>query len=154
MKSGTTSSPIYQLNICHWTNISGTGTHFIRIWAYLSIAVMSSCVGLIGLASYATRRRTKEIGIRKAHGANVSNIIRLLLAGFLRLIVLANVIAWPVTYYAAKKLAEFSLPYPMEVNIWIFIFVTFFTLLIAATAVIVQTYKAATANPGDSLRYE
>jgi putative ABC transport system permease protein len=118
------------------------------------IAVMSSCVGLIGLASYATRRRTKEIGIRKAHGANVSNIIRLLLADFLRLIVLANVIAWPVTYYAAKKLAEFSLPYPMEVNIWIFIFVTFFTLLIAATAVIVQTYKAATANPVDSLRYE
>ena len=118
-------------------------------------AVIFSSMGLIGLATYDTRRRTKEIGIRKAHGAAVATIVRLFLVDFLRLILVANIIALPITYYAAKKLLKFSLPsFPMKIDIQIFIYVSAFTLIIAVGAVIVQTYKAALANPVDSLRYE
>jgi putative ABC transport system permease protein len=118
-------------------------------------AVIFSSMGLIGLATYDTRRRTKEIGIRKAHGAAVATIVRLFLIDFLRLILLANIIALPISYYAAKKLLKYSLPsFPMEVDIQIFIYVSAFTLIIALAAVIVQTYKAAIANPVDALRYE
>jgi len=119
------------------------------------VAVIFSSIGLIGLATYETRRRTKEIGIRKAHGAAVATIVRLLLVDFLRLIIVANLIALPITYYAAKKLLEFSLPsFPMKIDIQIFIYVSAFTLIIAVGAVIVHTYRAALANPVDSLRYE
>jgi putative ABC transport system permease protein len=118
-------------------------------------AVIFSSMGLMGLATYDTRRRTKEIGIRKAHGATVANIIRLFLVDFLRLIMVANIIALPVTYYAAKKLLKYSLPsFPMKIDIEIFIYVSAFSMVIAVGAVIVQTYKAAMANPVDSLRYE
>jgi len=125
--------------------ISGIGT----------IAVIFSILGLIGLASYATRGRTKEIGIRKAHGATVSDILILFLVYFLRLIFLANLIALPMTYYAAKKLVEFSLPaFPMEVDIEILIYVCILTTIVAVASVLLQTYKAAVANPVDALRYE
>jgi putative ABC transport system permease protein len=119
------------------------------------IAVIFSILGLIGLAAYATRSRTKEIGIRKAHGATVSDIILLFTAYFLRLILWANIIALPVTYYAAKKLVAFSLPtFPMEVDIEILIWVCFLTTIVAALSVILQTYRAAVANPVTALRYE
>lgn len=118
-------------------------------------AFIFSGMGLIGLATYDTRRRTKEIGIRKTHGAEVATIVRMFLVDFLRLILLANIIALPVTYYAAKKLAKYSLPaFPMSIDIQIFIYVSAFTLIIAVAAVILQTYKAAIANPVESLRYE
>jgi putative ABC transport system permease protein len=119
------------------------------------LAVIFSSMGLVGLATYDTRRRTKEIGIRKAHGAAVATIIRLFLVDFLRLILLANIIALPITYYAAKKLAKYSLPsFPMNIDIQIFIYVSAFSMIIAIAAVIVQTYRAAMANPVDALRYE
>ena len=119
------------------------------------IAAIFSILGLLGLTAYATRRRTKEIGIRKAHGATVSDIILLFLVYFLRLILLANLIALPVTHYAAKKLVTFSLPvFPMEVDINVLIFVSFLSLVVAVATVIFQTYIAAVANPVDSLRYE
>jgi putative ABC transport system permease protein len=131
----------------------------IRKWGLMigtigAIGIFFSCLGLLGLASYAVQRRTKEIGIRKAHGATVSSILRLLLKGFLRLIVLANIIAWPVSYYTGKKVTEWGWAYPMDVGIGVFVFAGVLSFLVTFFAVIFQTYKAATTNPVDSLRYE
>jgi putative ABC transport system permease protein len=72
----------------------------------------------------------------------------------LRLIVLANAIALPITYFVTRKLLQEMLVYPMNIGIGVFILIGFLSLLIAFIAVIYQTYKAATANPINSLRYE
>jgi len=118
------------------------------------IAIFFSCLGLLGLSTYATRRRIKEIGIRKAHGASFREIVRLLLIDFLKLIVLANAIAVPITYYATEKILQEMVAYPMKIGMGVFFSTGFLSLLIAFVAVIYQTYKAASANPVDSLRYE
>ena len=118
------------------------------------VAIIFSGLGLFGLSTYTTRRRIKEIGIRKAHGATFGGIVRLLLTDFLRLIVVANVIALPVTYFGTRKILEQMQPYPMSIGINVFIFTSFCSLLIAFAAVIYQTHRAAASNPVDALRYE
>jgi putative ABC transport system permease protein len=118
------------------------------------VAIFFSGLGLFGLSTYATRRRIKEIGIRKAHGATFRNIVQLLLTEFLRLIILANAIALPITYFVTRKLLHEIQTYPVNIGIGVFILTGFLSLLIAFSAVIFQTYKAATANPINSLRYE
>jgi len=118
------------------------------------VAIFFSGLGLFGLSTYATRRRIKEIGIRKAHGATFRNIVQLLLTEFLRLIILANAIALPITYYVTRKLLHEIQTYPVNMGIGVFILTGFLSLPIAFSAVIFQTYKAATANPINSLRYE
>jgi len=118
------------------------------------IAIFFSGLGLFGLSTYTTRRRIKEIGIRKAHGAKFRNIVQLLLTDFLRLIILANAIALPITYYVTKTILHEIQTYPVNIGIGVFILIGFLSLLIAFSAVIYQTYKAARANPVDSLRYE
>jgi putative ABC transport system permease protein len=118
------------------------------------VAIFFSGLGLFGLSTYATRRRIKEIGIRKAHGATFRNIVQLLLTEFLRLIILANAIALPLTYYVTKIILQEIQAYPVNIGIGVFILIGFLSLLIAFSAVIYQTYKAARANPVDALRYE
>ena len=118
------------------------------------IAIFFSCLGLFGLSTYATQRRIKEIGVRKAHGASFQGIVRSLLFDFLKLIILANAIALPITYFVTRKLLQEILVYPMNIGIGVFIIIGILSLLIAFAAVIYQTYKAAAANPVDALRYE
>jgi putative ABC transport system permease protein len=118
------------------------------------VAIFFSCIGLLGLSTYAARRRIKEIGIRKAHGASFRNIVQLLLTEFLRLIIMANAIALPITYYVTKIILHKIQAYPMNIGISVFILIGILSLLIAFTAVIYQTYKAAAANPVNALRYE
>jgi putative ABC transport system permease protein len=118
------------------------------------IAILFSCLGLFGLSTYAARRRIKEIGIRKAHGASFRNIIQLLLAEFWRLIIIANAIALPITYYATNLILHEIQAYPINIGLGLFVLIGFLSLLIAFTAVIYQTYKAASANPVEALRYE
>lgn len=118
------------------------------------VAIFFSCIGLLGLSTYAARRRIKEIGIRKAHGASFRNIVQLLLTEFLRLIIMANAIALPITYYVTKIILHKIQAYPMKIGISVFILIGILSLLIAFVAVIYQTYKAARANPVEALRYE
>ena len=117
------------------------------------IAVIIACLGLFGLASYTAEVRTKEIGIRKVLGAKVSGIISLLLKEFLVLILIANIIAWPVSYYFMNKwLNEFA--YKTGVSLWLFAAAGATAMIITILTISYQSIKAATANPVKSLRYE
>jgi putative ABC transport system permease protein len=120
---------------------------------FSSIAILIACLGLFGLAAFIAEQRTKEIGIRKIVGASVFEIIVLLSKDFIKWVVIANIIAWPVAYYFMNKwLQDFA--YRININWWIFVLSGGIALLIALLTVSYQAIKAAVANPVDSLRYE
>ena len=123
----------------------------VRSFTLLSILI--SCLGLFGLAAFMADRRTKEIGIRKVLGASVSNITVLFSKDFVRLIALANGLAWPIAYFAMHKWLQ-SFAYRIDLHLGIFIFSGICSLLIALLTVSYQSIKAAFTNPVDSLRYE
>ena len=118
------------------------------------IAVFFSCLGLLGLASYAARKRTKEIGIRKVLGASIPGLLALLGKHFLKLVVLSNLIAFPIAYLISKSLLEFAYTRRIAISADVFVFVGFLTILTAVIAVASQTVNAARANPVNSLKYE
>jgi hypothetical protein len=122
-----------------------------KYFAYLTIVI--SCLGLFGLAAFDTERRTKEIGIRKVLGANTKSLIALLSKDFLKLVVIAIILASPVAYYLMNKwLQDFA--YRVNISWWIFIVAGALALLIALLTVSFQAIKAAIANPVKSLRTE
>jgi putative ABC transport system permease protein len=121
--------------------------------AFSLLAVAIACLGLYGLASFSTTRRTKEIGIRKALGANVPDIVRLFTTEFGVLVMLANVIAWPIAYFAMQRyLAGFA--YRIELSLAVFVSSALLALVIATLTVAAVASRAARARPVDSLRYE
>lgn len=121
------------------------------VFALLSILV--SCLGLFGLASYATEQRTKEIGIRKVLGASVSGIVGLLSKDFLKLVGVALIIAIPLVIYGMNKWLE-DFAYRISLDWGVFILAGIIVLLIAFLTVSVQGVKAALSNPIKSLRSE
>jgi ABC-type antimicrobial peptide transport system permease subunit len=124
------------------------------IFKYFAVlAVFISCLGLFGLVSYSAAQRTKEIGIRKVMGASVSHIISLISQEFLLLVGLANIIAWPVAYFIMKRMLS-SYAYRTGLSWWIFLLAGVSACGIALMTVSIQTFRAARANPADSLRYE
>lgn len=127
----------------------GTIIGFISI-----VTILFSCLGMLGLAAYTIRKRTKEIGIRKVYGASVPGVIRTLIWEFLRLVVTANLVAWPLAYFAVNSLIQSSYAYKPGIGISIYIFVGVITLAAALMAITYQIHKAATANPVETLRYE
>jgi len=117
------------------------------------LAILIACMGLFGLATYMAEQRTKEIGIRKVLGATVPNLVTLLSKGFLRLVLIAFVIAVPVSWWAMSKwLQDFS--YRVNIGWWVFIAAGAVAILIALVTVSYQAIKAAVANPVKSLRTE
>ncbi|OGU54940.1 MAG: hypothetical protein A2V66_02000 [Ignavibacteria bacterium RBG_13_36_8] len=121
--------------------------------AFSILAVIVACLGLFGLASFAAENRTKEIGIRKSLGASVSNIFILLSKEFLRWILLANIIAWPLAYYFMRGwLDDFA--YHIDLGFGVFVLSGIIALFIALITVSRQALKAAKTNPVDSLKYE
>ena len=117
------------------------------------ITIIIACLGLFGLASYTAEVRTKEIGIRKVLGAKVSGIVTLLSKEFLLLIFIANLIAWPLSYYFMNKwLDEFA--YKTGISLWLFLIAGILAIIITLITISYQFIKAATANPVKSLRYE
>ena len=117
------------------------------------VAISIACLGLLGLVSFTTQQRTKEIGVRKILGASVSQVLFLLSKEFILMVLLANLIAWPVGYVVMEGwLQDFT--YRIDLPLSVFIMSTVLALAIAWMAVCVQTMKAARANPSDALRYE
>jgi putative ABC transport system permease protein len=117
------------------------------------LAIIIACLGLFALSSFMILQRTKEIGIRKVLGASISNVVFILSKDFLILVVVSNVIAWPVAYYFMNKwLQDFA--YKINISWWLFALAGGIVLVIALATVIFQAIKAATANPVESLRYE
>ncbi|MBD3415231.1 MAG: FtsX-like permease family protein [Candidatus Aminicenantes bacterium] len=117
------------------------------------LAIFLSCLGLFGLASYMAERRTKEIGIRKVLGASVSSVALMLSKDFTRWVLIANAIAWPVAWYVMSRWMQ-NYAYRIRISWWMFFLAGGLALIIALLTVGYQSVKAATANPGDSLRYE
>ncbi len=118
------------------------------------LAIFLSCMGLLGLSSFAVERKIKEIGIRKVLGASVAGIIKMLGFNFLKLVIIANIIAIPIAYFIMNSIIRFLYSYPTEITIDIFIATAAITLLVAFMTVTSQTWKAARANPADSIKYE
>jgi ABC-type antimicrobial peptide transport system permease subunit len=117
------------------------------------IAIFIACLGLFGLASFIAEQKTREIGIRKVLGATASKIIVLLTKEFVFLVVLANVIAWPLAWYGMTKWLE-SFAYRINLQITFFIAAAVMAFVIATASVSSQFLKATKANPADCLRYE
>jgi len=117
------------------------------------LAVLISCLGLFGLASFLAEQRTKEIGIRKVLGSSVHGIIVLLSKQFLKWVAVANIIALPIAWYMSYAWLQ-NYPYRTGTGVWVFILTACMTLVIALVTVSYQSIKAARANPIDSLRYE
>ncbi len=117
------------------------------------LAIIISCLGLFGLASYAAERRIKEIGIRKVLGASVQNIVGMLSGDFLKLVIVSNIIAWPLAWLAIHRwLQDFA--YRTDISWWVFITAGIVALFIALGTVSFQAIKAAAANPVKSLKTE
>ncbi|UCB53383.1 MAG: ABC transporter permease [Candidatus Zixiibacteriota bacterium] len=117
------------------------------------LAIIISCLGLFGLAAYSAERRTKEIGIRKVLGASVSGLFRLLTKEFILLVVLANLLAWPIAYWAMNQWLQ-NFAYRVGIGWETFIIAGASALLIALFTVSFQAVKAALTNPVETLRYE
>jgi putative ABC transport system permease protein len=117
------------------------------------LAIFIACLGLLGLTFYATEQRRKEIGIRKVLGASISNIITMFSVEFLKIVTIANLIAWPISYFIVGKwLSTFS--YKVQVNFTVFFAAGILTLLISFLTISYTVIRSAKANPIDSLSYE
>ncbi len=129
-------------------------TRLSRLFSIFTvITIYIACLGLFGLASFSVMQRTKEIGIRKVVGASASSILIILLKEYVKWVGLANVMAWPLAYYFMHRWLE-GFAYHINLNILTFLASGILALMIALLTVSFQTFKAATANPVDSLRYE
>jgi putative ABC transport system permease protein len=125
-----------------------------KIFRYFTVlTVLIACLGLFGMASFMAERRTKEIGIRKVLGANISGIVLLLTKEFAKWVVVANIIAWPAAYFVSKKWLQ-GFAYRIDLGWEIFVVSAVAALVIAVGTVSYQAIKTATANPVKALRYE
>ena len=116
-------------------------------------AIFISCLGIFGLASFMAEQKTKEIGIRKVMGASVSTIVKIFSLEFTRMVIIGNVLAWPLAYYAMNKwLGNFA--YHTELSWWMFALGAVLSIAVVIVTISYQSYKAATKNPANSLRYE
>jgi putative ABC transport system permease protein len=120
---------------------------------FAALAIFISCLGLLGLASYSTVQRTKEIGVRKVMGASAASIVGLLSKDFLQLVGLAFVIAAPLAWFVMDRWLE-GFAYKTDIRLWIFIAAALLSALIALATISFQSTRAALMNPVKSLRSE
>jgi putative ABC transport system permease protein len=120
---------------------------------FSAIAIFISCLGLLGLATFTAQVRVREIGVRKVLGASVANITRMLSMDFLKLVVIAILVATPVAWYLVNNwLQDFA--YRINIQCWVFVVAGVLAILIALMTISFQAIKAALANPVKSLRSE
>jgi len=119
------------------------------------LAMLIACLGLFGLALFSIEQRTKEIGIRKILGASVSSLLYRLSFEFSKWVLIAAIIAWPVSYFLVDNWLQ-SFAYRIEVldYAWIFIVAAMIAFIIALATIISQAYRAAVSNPVDSVKWE
>lgn len=120
---------------------------------FAGCAIVICCLGILAMSLFACQRRIKEIGIRKVNGAKVGEVMAMLNRDFVRWVAIAFVIATPIAYYAMYKWLE-SYAYKTDLSWWIFALAGLLALGIALLTVSYQSWKAATRNPVDALRYE
>jgi putative ABC transport system permease protein len=123
------------------------------LFIFTSLSIFVACLGLLGLVIYTAERRTKEIGIRKVLGASVAQITLLLSKDFVKLIVLAIVIASPIAWFAMNKWLQ-NFAYPVTISWWIFALAGLLAIIIAFATLSFQSIKAALANPVNNLKTE
>jgi putative ABC transport system permease protein len=120
---------------------------------FAGFAIFIACLGLLGLSLFATMQRTKEIGVRKVLGASVGNIVLLLSGDFIRLVIIAIVIASPLAWFIMHRwLQDFA--YRVDVSWWVFAIAGVLAVAIALVTISFQAIRAALANPVRSLRSE
>ena len=125
-----------------------------KLIGYFSLlAFFIASLGLFALVLFSVKQRTKEIGIRKVFGASITNIFFLLSKEFLQIVVIANLIAWPLTYYILGKVLQ-TFPARVSLKPWIFLLSGLISFMVAIVSVSFQSIKAAAAKPISSLRYE
>ncbi|MFC2128672.1 ABC transporter permease [Bacteroidota bacterium] len=125
-----------------------------KILIYFSIlAILISCLGVFGMASFMTEKRTKEIGIRKVLGSGTFSIIRLLSKQYMIWIIISFIISSPIAYYFMNKWLQ-NFAYHTKLTWWVFLLSLIITVLIAQLTVIYKVFSAARKNPAESLRYE
>ncbi len=117
------------------------------------LAIFISCLGLLGLASYSTMQRTKEIGVRKVMGASIASIVGLLSIDFLKLVIIAFVVASPIAYFGMDRWLE-NFAYRTDIYWWVFVAAAVLSVAIAFITVSFQSIRAAVMNPVKSLRSE
>ena len=123
------------------------------IASFSIFAIFIACLGLFGMASFTAERRTKEIGIRKVLGATIPGLISLLSKDFLKHVLLANIVAWPIAFWAMRKWLQ-NFAYRTGVSLWIFLATGFLAVAISLLTVSYQSIKAALSNPVDAIKYE
>lgn len=144
----------YQFLDDHYNNLYENQRATIRTLLYASIlAIIISCLGLFGLASFNAEERTKEIGVRKVLGASMYQLVMIFSKDFSKWIVIASLISWPITYLAMEEWFG-SYPFRIDFPYWLFLAVFVLLLIIAIITVAYQSWKSATQNPIKSLKYE
>ncbi len=138
----------------HYKELYRTDEQVSQIVAIMAgLAILISCLGLFGLASFSTEKRTKEIGIRKILGASVKDVVLLLSKHFIGLVLIANLIAWPLAWLALDRWIQ-DYPYRVAIGWWVFVLSGVAALLLALGTVSTLAIKAAKSNPVKSLRTE
>ncbi len=125
-----------------------------KLLGYVSIlTILIACLGLFGLASFSAEQRTKEIGVRKVLGASAASLVSLLSQDFCKLVLVANVVAWPISYFIMHRWLE-DFAYRINISWEVFVLAGGLALVLALATVSTQAIKAALSNPVESLRYE
>jgi putative ABC transport system permease protein len=149
----TTRQPFqYEFFTDSWNNLYSSEMLTGKIFILFSIlAVFIACLGLLGLITYITNKRTREIGIRKTYGASIQVVLRLLSREAISLILISSAIAYPIAWFGSRYWLE-GFASKVNINPLIYIFATLITLVIGWLAISYQTFKAASTNPADALR--
>jgi putative ABC transport system permease protein len=144
----------YQFLDDHFADVYRADTQVSSIVGILAgLAIVISCLGLFGLASYSAERRIKEVGIRKVLGASVQNIVTMLSKDFLKYVLISALIAWPLAWFSIYKWLQ-DYAYRIDISWWIFLLAALAAMIISLITISFQAIKAAISNPVKSLRTE
>ena len=117
------------------------------------LAIIVACLGLLGLSAFTAEKRTKEIGVRKVHGASIMVILGLLSREIIVLLTVSSLIAWPLVYFIMHKWLQ-RFVYQTNIQLWIFLAASLIGLVIAISVVVYQSLRVARINPVEALKYE